>query len=895
VLNGNVPKDLETITLKCLDKEPGRRYQTSQELADELRRYLRGEAILARPIGRLERSRRWAKREPVLAALVLGVVILSVVSTITAAAFFVGKRTIREALDREIGLRAEAEAATVRESTLRRQTELAVDREAELRRKSQAASAREALLRKEAQAAEARELTLRRHFEAAAAREKKLLGEAKVAAANERQARQALETQQAELIAATRIAEQQAAVAEEERKNAAHALAKELEARRSLQQELYFSNIANAELSMFLGEADLVRQILSAQPKLERWEWRFLASKCDESHSRLSVGALTGELGNMGSTPDVCTWDPQGQYCAIAGCGGHGIHLIDPASKTVRTVTGHFGTPSRVEWSSDGKTLAVVGDAGLFVIARESGKISFQRLHENAVGAWSPVGQELLGSRGLLGRNESLAILRPMGGTLIESSRIRWPKHRKLYHAAWSNDGERVALLNEESGLNLHVLERSGSPLWNTQAWSSTEREIHAGPPTCLFSPSGRYIAVLRGDQRRIRIFNALTGAAEFQFQGDPVRVQAACWGPDGDLIAVAGSSGFISIWNVNDRMLARKLVFSAWGAEGIAWSHGHNALLAVDGAEQLALWSSSSIVPNRFRYAIGKPDFDPQLFWSSDSRFLTVAHRSLFKWDIETGKTVGSVAATGAMELFGPNGTRSVRMEIPDGSNYPSRLRSLQLFDVTTQEVVRVLDRREKLPRVGHNMCWSENGKLVAVAAGDKPSVLVYDVELATLRSTISLPVSVSSLVQGIDFAPDGDRVAVAFGTGLVVSKTSTAHPLFENESLPAMKVNWSPCGDFLVVGGQDRITVLDALGEIKSVIKRSGFNLGSPAIRPGGDLIAILTDVAGVPELYDVATGRHVLSLHGMQGVALSWSPNGNCLAVAGDDGCVEVLCPP
>ena len=55
-LNGNVPKDLETITLKCLEKIPARRFQTAQDLAAELRRYLSGEPIHACPAGKPYRA-----------------------------------------------------------------------------------------------------------------------------------------------------------------------------------------------------------------------------------------------------------------------------------------------------------------------------------------------------------------------------------------------------------------------------------------------------------------------------------------------------------------------------------------------------------------------------------------------------------------------------------------------------------------------------------------------------------------------------------------------------------------------------------------------------------------------------------------------------------------------
>jgi tetratricopeptide (TPR) repeat protein len=71
-----VPPDLETVCLKCLAKEPSRRYQSAGDFADDLHRWLDNQPILARPVGRLERGWLWARRNPGLATATAGIALL---------------------------------------------------------------------------------------------------------------------------------------------------------------------------------------------------------------------------------------------------------------------------------------------------------------------------------------------------------------------------------------------------------------------------------------------------------------------------------------------------------------------------------------------------------------------------------------------------------------------------------------------------------------------------------------------------------------------------------------------------------------------------------------------------------------------------------------------------
>jgi formylglycine-generating enzyme required for sulfatase activity/tRNA A-37 threonylcarbamoyl transferase component Bud32 len=121
-----VPLDLETICLKCLSKEPARRYASAAELADDLRRWQAGEPIAARPAGLRERAVKWAGRRPAAAALLgvsvvaalalVGLSTLAVVQWQRAVTALTSEKQARQELQSEQTRRALAQVSALRDA-----------------------------------------------------------------------------------------------------------------------------------------------------------------------------------------------------------------------------------------------------------------------------------------------------------------------------------------------------------------------------------------------------------------------------------------------------------------------------------------------------------------------------------------------------------------------------------------------------------------------------------------------------------------------------------------------------------------------------------------------------------------------------------------------------------
>jgi tetratricopeptide (TPR) repeat protein len=146
-LNPRVPRDLETVCLKCLEKGQGRRYPSAGELAEDLRRFRAGEQVRARPLGPWGRTAKWARRQPTVAALLAAVALAllggTAVSTwervrAVAAETEVKEEGAKAIAERDEKVRALRKEADAKEAAIKAQAVAQTQRDEALKQKKRA-------------------------------------------------------------------------------------------------------------------------------------------------------------------------------------------------------------------------------------------------------------------------------------------------------------------------------------------------------------------------------------------------------------------------------------------------------------------------------------------------------------------------------------------------------------------------------------------------------------------------------------------------------------------------------------------------------------------------------------------------------------------------------------
>lgn len=124
-LNRHVPRDLSTIALKCLERDPNRRFSTAQKVVEELDRYSRGEPIKSRPISRVARLTRWCQRKPALATAAALMLLLSIAGPLVAWRIELQRQRLGELVNEKNNLIAQI--SQEQEASVRKQSQLQLE------------------------------------------------------------------------------------------------------------------------------------------------------------------------------------------------------------------------------------------------------------------------------------------------------------------------------------------------------------------------------------------------------------------------------------------------------------------------------------------------------------------------------------------------------------------------------------------------------------------------------------------------------------------------------------------------------------------------------------------------------------------------------------------------
>jgi WD40 repeat protein len=909
-LQPGVPRDLETVCLKCLEKQPHRRYGSAAELTGDLRRFLAGQPVRARPVRLPGRLLKWVNRQPVVAGLA-GAVVAAVLAGRGVSAW--GWLTAEQARRDEATQRGKAERAEGR--ALKLANDEAVARAGEARQR-EAAVAR--LYASNIPLAE-RELRLGRQPHAL-----ELLNECPAALRHWewRYLKRQLDAGQQTLVGPPSLITGVAFSPD----------GKHLAVVNSTSGDVRIWDVAaGTEVRRLPGNGGQVggaawmpdsKQIVlvSQDGTVRFWD--------------AGTGALSRTL-NTPAGAGLLALSRDGKRLALADTRRLVTVWEVATGKEALALPAQPAKVTAVAFSPDGARLAVgrqmeqstLGQPTAAVWEVTTGKqtVAFAAQHTSALGlAFSHDGGRLaVGSQ-----DNCVRVFDLRNGLLTPGGVLTGPR-QAVSAVAFSPDGRRLAAGSRDHLVRVWELEAAQEPL----TLGGHDEVVGA----VAFSPDGRHLAS-GGWEGVAKVWDLAAGQGPSYLVASPTNTPCTgvAFSRDGTQVLSAGLDRTARLWDLTTRRV--KVSFPGLGSapRAVALSPDGRFAAAADAGGAVKLWDSAG--RERFTFQAEK---EPRaggtgpkaaLAFSRDGGRLTWADAAgaAAAWDTATGRELlrrpGSspsgwtvalgddgqrlawVTRGGAIRVRDP-AAREDRLTLyprtamfpglafdPTGRYLASADKQLWLWDLATGRQVLAFGGRGS--SAGQWLAFSPDGRRLASASYREQTLLIWEVPSG--RELLSLP-GRGGPVRGLGFSPDGRYLAVAGDQGLKVFDAPPAVECVRHRDLDLIPgVAVSPDGSLVASTDGPAVNVWErASGRPVLLLPWQPPGAGpdpptddlpfTTAFSPDGTRLAVGGGgETGRVELWDVATGRLVHTLPGHRAMvwALAFSPDGTRLASASHD---------